>query len=326
MEPPVPDRPLKVRIDRFLDRLAGYPPKYVFLAIAGFEIAIVVTILALWLVPQRARFAIDARTEIAELIIPGGTVAPEWGDLPVDVPGPDVALDPDETVLRKCRNPKLQFARAFTGPVRVIVTSGQRAMLLHIDGNRHSPGQLACDGGGSLDSPSRVDVSLPVTDGRTMSLRFAGQLVVGDEVRPGERAPRLLRSGSVTTEAESWPFDSGKVSSRTDLALGDTIKTIADGHDTPATIFGLIRLDDDPQTKDDVLHVVGYADAKDVLVLRPGQGGSIPLAIAPTFIARVQAQAEWGILLLVLTLVLNLLNALARVADEHSKSMKASSD
>lgn len=290
--------------------LATRSQLHLFWAVVAVDSLLITILLLFWLIPQQARFAIVATTEAISIRVPGGQPAPRWGTLPLYVPPPPPGVAPDPGT-EGCVPPSLELAEIFPRPVDMALMRREGALEVTFNGHGQSLGRLRCPGRGDVSAPSFAVVRFPVDASPSPTLRFSGELEIGREVKAGGRSALLLQEGVLTVEAESRPFRSGKVSSETKLNLGDSVRFFAGAGDRPAISHGIVR------AQDGVLRIVAHATAEEATVLRPGQETSLPVSIAPTFLARVQAQAEWAILLIIGTLVLNMLSALASLTEAN---------
>lgn len=277
-------------------------------AIIAIDLFVLFVTASLWLMPQQARFTIDASSEIAMVVVPSGQPLPKWGSLKL-LPAEEFGK-----LVSACSDARVTLHESLPKPVRIIFFQVESALLATFEiRDPKGLGTLKCSDGRIFSAPSYMttrwedDIQTPV------SLTFAGSLQLGAEVPEGVSNARLLRSGILTSQAISWPFRSGKIVTSAPLLMGDKVTIAANDKGTEAMSFGTIRLENG------ALHIVSQAVGRQALVVRFGQERSEPFVIAPTIIERVQAQAEWALLLLVATLLLNLFGAFLTVATSGSE-------
>ena len=297
-------------LDRGYVWLTSRPPHRIHLLIAAIDIVLIAAILVIWAFPPRARFLIDAKSEIVSLDLPENTRLPAWGDLPISVspPDPDHGVDP---ALAGCRAPTVRLPQRVQTKVTATWVIEDNALQLTLSSDGAPLGTLSCQGTPRGAAPDYLVARWPIGPTSLPTLRFFGEMTVGGQVASNDQSARLLREGALSVEAGSWPFSSGRISSKTDLILGDQVTFLAeDGK--PAMVFGLVRADSDG------LRVIGFADGSQAQVLRAGQERSEPLVVAPSFLSRLQSQAEWAVTLIIAALFLNFLTALTHLSDARS--------
>jgi hypothetical protein len=164
-------------------------------------------------------------------------------------------------------------------------------------------------------------------------VRVAGrELRIGDGPDPNSplSSSAILRNGTLSSETDSWPVKSSIISTEYVLHPGDIIsfdrpssgpaseatsgaaysQVPAEGRGSNApksggTVFsGLLLIDADN------VRIVGDARSKAAYVTPPGSLRGAPRIVAPTVLARLEAQSEWGVMVVLGILLLNLLTAL----------------
>jgi len=256
-------------------------------------------------VPQSARFSIDAKTEVMTITSINSAPLSDWGEISGFVVTPQAG---DCLAARLVLNEPPP-----AGTVAVATAEPEGLQIAFKSPNGESLGLLTCGQQAPRPAPDYFVAVWP-PEART-TLRISGDIILGAEISRSAQTAKVLREGTISLFASSWPFRTGSVTSDLTLRLGDEVRFL-DGDVNAAPGFGLLRLDDD------LIHVVAHVRAHEAQVVRPGQEQGQALVVAPTFLQRVYAQAEWAIILLTATLALNFLGTLMSVAatkpDAHS--------
>jgi len=95
----------------------------------------------------------------------------------------------------------------------------------------------------------------------------------------------------------------GSTEKETPLSLADTL-TIKDAHGQPAMSAGFVAIN-----TDGTMRLMANATADRAEVIRYGIQGGQPVAIGPTFLDRLQANALWLVLIPVFMLTTRLLKS-----------------
>jgi hypothetical protein len=130
--------------------------------------------------------------------------------------------------------------------------------------------------------------------------------------------PHLLLDGSLFAEATSEPFPDSRVSSETRLFPGDEVVLTGNAIGDRAISLGVLRMDKG------AIAITAHATASEAEITHLGQGTSPPQMIAPTFLARLQAQSQWGLLLLYFGIFLHMLSILRDYRSEKRKGAEQS--
>jgi hypothetical protein len=299
------------------DWVLSRTPKQIFACIAVLDIFALVVLGAILFLPHPARFSLDARSDIATLIVRAGEPSPPWGELSIARPpsnDTDMPLSAPEAAIRECTDAKLTLLDTFKGDLRISLFTKEGVMVIVLDaGDDQSLGKLDCANGNPIDAPNYVVAELSANYQDPPIIKFAGDLIVGGEVMDQTTYQRLLLEGNITVNASSWPFGSGNVTSRTDLMLGDKIQFFEDSYQKPSRSFGIFKLENN------TIRIISYSEGKQAEVQRLGSGAAEPLVVAPTILARLLGQVEWAMLLAVAAILLNFLGSLSRVVEEHAK-------
>jgi len=178
----------------------------------------------------------------------------------------------------------------------------------------------------SIDST--VDARRP-----QLIIRTTGRdLRIGDGPDPNSplSSSAILRNGTLSSETDSWPLKSSVISTEYTLHPGDIISfdppsgpvspraaTTRPSSGAPATttveeppqqiggaVFSGLLLIDADSTR-----IVGDTRSRAAYVTPPGSLRGAPRIVAPTLLARVEAQSEWGVVVVLGILLLNLLAA-----------------
>lgn len=271
-------------------------PGQIFWWTAAIDLVLIALIAVFWFSSDNnARFVFDVETEVLEVRVPPGVTPPSWTD---------IALSTDDAK-GYCPGAKLRVAERVEKPMIVYLAPAPDGIQATLDGQGNSVGQVICPQLPAKQAPDYVSVILPHSALEPATLKLGGHMTLGAEPPARSRTTTLLRSGEIQVQAQSRPFPSGKVTDSTKLLMGDTVRFFSDAKaQKETTSYAVVRL------KDGALHVVGQTSARQAHVQRVGQPESGPISIAPSAIARLKAQAEWAILALIGTLVLNLLGAL----------------
>lgn len=304
------------RLFAWLDaRVASLEPRWLFLAILLANVVVLAFIGFAWVAaPNSARFTIEAETEIAYIKLPTGRSSFDWGDAPVDPSS--IEMLPDD-----CTSPVLDLAQPLDGPVDMVAkvdpTSKRFSVTLERPAGA-SVGSVLCSDGRSVDGGRFIRLVWPSDPARRVTLRFLGQVAVGDMPAAMNPSQLLLRSGTITSEALGWPSGDGGVSRQSKLYPGDSVRIYTQAarkrsnlEQDQALSHGLLQV-----RGGDVISVTAHADAREVRVIRVGQEGETATSIVPSFWDRFQAQSGWALLIVLGAIGLNLLNALRSYRQE----------
>lgn len=173
------------------------------------------------------------------------------------------------------------------------------------------------DGLRALKSDDPPRAAIPVAGNL---LRVGGQ---GDPDSPLTDVT-LLRSGTLSSETLSLPLRSSSVIVDRPLQTGDIVsfdQPLEDpagknskqkpGFSPPFT--GILLVEDNH------LRIVARTQAKVALVTSPNALEGKAAIVAPTFLARLQAQAEWGVIILIGGLLLGIFGALRALVLEEER-------
>lgn len=270
------------------------------------NLAMLVGILALVLLPPReARFSANVLTEYLRIQLPLGSAAP---DGLVDA-SPIVADDgsacrrmvelyqPTEAVIT------LDFEIDKTGPSVLVRRAGGAPVPIGVD--------RPCQGAPRefVDSARVRPFSMT---GGSSTLVLEGVATFGQPPGPHRS---MLRSGEVTASSTSVPLRSSRATTTADLMLGDQLRFYrSEGDQTGSNTSVIVRYDPEERA----FRAVAQSGAGVAEVTRLGLGRSFPITVAPNLWSRLQAQAEWAVLIIGFALVLNVLSA-ARLYAESAR-------
>lgn len=293
-----------VRIDEAVRKV---PPRRLFWGIVAINLLLITLVAASTLIPRRARITIAADTEIGSVELPAGQQSMAWGTLAV-------APESIDSLPVGCTDPIIDLSAPVEGPLRVELRLAPQSGLLSIALTRPAGnvGTIICADGREFGSGKFVRILRPEDPDRSLVLRFMGQLTVGDDLPEGVSTPAILHDGTIGVEAASFPFRNGAVRAETKLYSGDRVQ-LFDSSDTsrPATAHGIFVI-----KESGLIKVIAHADAREARIIRIGQDEATAASVAPTFWAKVQAQSEWTILILLGALLLNVVGALHRYRAE----------
>lgn len=282
-------------------------PGALFWSIVAVDLLLMALVTASTLIPRRARLSIAAKTEIASVVLPAGQRSFAWGQ---------VAIDPKsiDTLPQGCTAPSLDLEAPLEGPLamdlRLAPATGLLSVALKRDGG--NVGTVECQDGRRIDSGGFVRLLWPKSPERSLALRFMGYLTVGGDLAEGTPSLAMLREGTITVEAPSMPFRNGSVRTETQLYPGDIVQMFnSRDASRQAIAHGLLLAG-----ADGLIEVVAHAEAREAHVIHVGQGEATSASVAPTFWAKLQAQSEWTLLILLGALILNILGALRSYREE----------
>lgn len=281
-------------------------------------------------------FRIDAVSDIVTFIISGDT---EWGTAPIRGREDDERLcetggiKPPIGTAVEARRLEDGISIALTAPsdrqpiiVRCSVDDNRPVSFVElwfaqpkvpsVNDRRLLTGKIFLEG---LKALKEVDSPMAAVDVTGQSLRVGGEV---EPNSPVTRAP-LLRSGVLSSETASWPINSSSIVVDRTLQPGEIVSfaqaalnTQKDANPVSSTspVFTGILL-----IEDNRLRLIARTEAGRALVTSPNARSGKPAIVAPTMFARLQAQAEWGVFLLIGGLMLSILSALRALVMEEEK-------
>jgi hypothetical protein len=316
-------------------RLFGSWPRVFGTLSVGLNLLLILLVFALLFVPRASVFRLDANTDLLTFRSSGQLI---WGEAQLrglEGNAPVCGAEKDKSAPGSVVVPEGASieARRYDDAVLLTATAPEAG----------PPLQVRCSGGAEESHPF-VELSfeprrLPLTtsagalDRRTFAagvntvlesrqpagaVRISGRgLRVGgsaDGNSPIAEAP-LLRSGVLVSESTSWPLPSSSVVAERALHVGEIIS-----FDEPlgapgprgapvrprqeAEFDGLLLL------SGETLRAVVRTEVPAGYVTSPGALGGRPAIVAPTVLQRLQAQAEWGLFVVIGALALNVLGVL----------------
>jgi hypothetical protein len=298
----------------------GAPSKAMFwTTVAVYLLAIVAALLIL--IPRHAWFSAEVLTEQLEVVVPKRGFLPPWDGVELNsFAGPDG---------EECRQPRLWFdadeelrVNESDGDIRFgLYAQTEDQFLVRVIGPRDKPlaANVTCESGARHAAPGEAAFQVSKEAFAGTTFRLQGAVTLGGESASGSGARfRMVRAGTLRMTARSVPLGTGRVTESETLMAADTVRffdSSAGGGLPSATL--LIRYDGEARAFSVVSHVV----ARQAEVFRPGAGRSEVLSVAPGLWARIQAQREWVIILVIAGLLLKLLDACrAQYAYEKERS------
>jgi hypothetical protein len=254
-----------------------------------------------------ARFSIEARSEIVELRVGAKEEMAGWDELAV-------ATIDEDTGPVTCRAPVFKMPPRMAGPFRMIAQSDAEGGLTieFLDAKPGALGEIRCEGA-RHPAGAHLILGLTADQARRLTLPVHGQLTVGRDVSFDLNEQPILLDGKVYAEASSAPFRTGRFSSETRLFAGDrVILTRADG-ETQVSSWGFLR------TIDGAIGVVAHASAAEAQVIHVGQTKTGSESVAPSFLAKVQAQSQWAVILIMVAILLHMFSALRDYLFERAR-------
>lgn len=296
-------------------RVARLQPKWLFIAVVlATGLALIVILVLGIIAPNNARFTIEADTEIVRVALPAGSSAFDWGEVPVDPSSIDA-------LQAGCEDPVLDLAQPLSGPIDMVAKAIPATGLLTVSLKGAAGadlGTVTCADGRAAPARDFVLLAWPKTAERRLTLPFLGHVAVGDTTQALNVSQLLLKQGTVTAEAISWPSRDVSISRQSKLHAGDSIRLYAtdappgqDAAQGQAVAHGLLRV-----SEDGAIAVTAHATARMARVIRIGQQGEADTSIVPSFWDRFQAQSGWALLIALSAIALNLLNALRSYRQE----------
>ena len=271
-------------------------------AIALALVAIALVAASLFVSP-RALFRIEATTASMTLVVTDEGPSPCWPAGAFDAYNMDLVPATDASGLRLAAGTTVTFTSDPDLPDRVaIAVYGPEAS----DGHLRSAGQWDGCNSAAAGTPaaSHLAFSVPLKQGTRM-LQLRGAVTVGQ--LPDEQAadPQVLSQGKIVVTTEAWPLHDNSVSTVVDLSAGDVVR-LCNGGDKQLTDDVVRRCKRDGKeptaagfvrfSSDGPMRVVVTGIAESARVERIGQGEPQPVAIAPSLLDRIRANAAWFIL------------------------------
>ncbi len=264
-------------------------------------LAVAVLCIALW--PRMGRYTVSADTDVVTVEIPGGSHLPVWGDLPLEAG--------DAQAGGRCAGATLRLADHLDHPLKAVIRRSGEGLQVDLQSDAASLGALTCKG---LTTPAGSHATLRWSpperpDGQPDKawippvLAFEGYVEIGSQGFDEVVAIPVLKTGSVTVEAASRSFRSGRPRTEAPLSLGDNVSFQGEAG-KPVIARGVATL------SEDALDVVVRADAKHASIIRFGESDAEPTLVAPSLLSRLQAQDEWAIYAILGTLAVGLFGAL----------------
>jgi hypothetical protein len=294
--PVVAARALDIYVSRISARRIFWLTAIVNLALIGVVVAILV-------VPAReAQFSGLAVTETFRIQLPVGSIPP------AGLADQLVAAKPGASPCAR----EVELFSPTKDPITLDFEVSDGTPSLLIRGSKAAARPYAverrCDGS-ERDVTSSLRLHPFAGNGASTTLIVEGVATLGQPAGPGRP---LLRSGTITASSSSLPFRSSRVAASSELMLGDQVRFFrSDDDDVGATANAIVRFD--PAEK--AFRISIQSGASKAEVTRLGSDSSFPLTVAPSFWARLQAQAEWAVLLFSLALVLNVISAARQYAE-----------
>ncbi len=268
-----------------MDKEFGVASLWRWIAAAGY-IAAAAALVALLLLNSDAAFRIDAQTDFATIAVGNGP-APAFrleGARVVDADG--VELASCSLAITPGAGQRITFVRY-----------GKSPMVLAFDGGARA--KFACDGGTPVIDAAQVDaVEAPTLPDARQAALFTGVLTLGDLPRDGGGRFAGLREGVVTMTAASLPVAAGQAINAATLRTGEQL-TLHDSAGKLVEGFTTLLLDAEKPG----FQVVHQAHARNAKIARYGGSRAETSLLAPSALGRLQANALWAIIPVLLGLL-----------------------
>ena len=284
----------------------GAPTKGMFWAAVSLCVIALVASCAI-LIPRKAMFSAEVLTEQFEVEIP------RLGLMPFQ---DGVLLDLYEAPAgsRVCTGPVLHFdgdpslgVNQSDGPLNLVVNAVSAelfAVKVSAAAGRTIGATVTCADASEHAAPREVRFSVPRSSFAGSTFQFQGAVTLGGGALVGTRNDlRILREGTIRVTARSFPLGSGVASDSVTLLPADTVRFFSSARGGLAEGTLIARYE--PQEV--AFRIVAHTPARQAEVYRVGSGRSDTMSVAPTLWARVQAQREWAILLVILAILIKFL-------------------
>lgn len=298
------------RVDRWVRNIG---PGQLFWTLIGVDLLIIAALLLTAFVPREARLSIDARTQLVDLVVAKHHGFDGWGTVEPTSTGP-LANG------ARCDAPSLEMPPQLSGPLTMRAKSNDDGGLTiaFTDAAPGSLGTLLC-GGEEYPVGKYLVLTWNAERARRLALPFAGELTVGSYFSD-QSEPRILLGGTIVAQASSAPFRDARVSSETKLYPGDFVRLAGGATGTAGSSHGILRV------VDGAIDVTAHAMASEAEVTHIGQQETGPESIAPSFFAKLQAQSQWGLLLVMVGIILHMLSVLRDYLFERARVEPGSFD
>lgn len=261
-----------------------------------------------WQPPLETQFSANVLTESFIVDVPAG------GYLPQSLVATAVPVD---AVRNACNTTAFELYAPGEGKLRFAFSmiDGEPSVLVQrlaqTKGDAAPYGVARC-GADSHDMSGEVR-AYPFR-GRSAPANYVleGEVQLG-QIAGSDRAG-ILRSGVVVVSSSSLPSRSARLEERRELMLGDEVQFFGGvGQAGKVASNVVVRYDAESRA----FHVVSHAAARSAEVKRPGFDRAVPITVAPTLWARLQAQSEWTIYAFVLAILLNIMTSVRAYAADN---------
>lgn len=271
-------------------------------------VALIALLSAVIVIQRAAPMRVEAITEIWSVLIPEGAPMPHYLSGLHVVPS---------RYTKYCGNTKPGLVATIDLPnvaslhlhaTFVSIDAQNLSVILRPENKNRTYGRIRC-GEVQTELNRSVILRVPVDKSRRLTFTVEGYVTIGSlpKGKGGKLGPPLLLSGEVIASARSFPFETGRVEVRSRLAPGDELQLFdAPKGDSPAFSEVIARYRPDTSAYQVTLH----SNAARAEIFRLGNDFSYPIASAPSLWARIEAQAEWAVLIAMLAVILNAASAI----------------
>ena len=234
--------------------------------------------------PKQAHMSADVVTEYAAISLPKGQRLPSGLPSEGHVIGAGIPRCHKENQIRWF-NGVLQHNVRLTLIAREI--SDTVTIRMESTDAQAQLGTVNCSG----NSTPMQGAVIVASDDKALNIVGYGMLTLGEVPREtGELGSSSILSGTIEVYALSFPMRSGFLLTSRKLMLGDSIRMMADEKGTKdAESAFFIR----KNNKSNTLRVAAHANAHHVQIQRIGSAKGYATNLAPSPLARLQAQSEW---------------------------------
>lgn len=259
-------------------------------------------------------FRIDARTSTASIVVQEGH--PAWPEELKIQPFDGVDQVPDD-----CEYEGFQAEVGAT--ITLEAPASESLALIVTNQNGEASGQIYCSGSQMKATGDYVVLNFgrdcAAKDCQPPIVRFIGDLTIGASISERDLTPAILENAALLMETDSLIPGFGRIETPFTIDKGDRLSfSPIQGEGVASRATGLLaddRLDDEPLG----FRVIARVEAREALVLPFGPQEAEPIAVAPTFVERLQSGAQGLLLGLVAAVFLHTVAALTEIVDYHAR-------
>lgn len=274
--------------------LSVFSPTKSLIATITINGLLLILALIVMLITPSARLSANVNTEFWSIDLKAG-----------DILSKDLILLPLENQEKtRCDAPGTlfaQFEELVPIDMRLVFSSNEKGSTLKIipKGNKSYAEVVCGDEAVMLRGQNNFFLT---SNGDTKRIIQEGKVILGNTPTTGKKEKKILTDGTITASSSSFPFKSGRISQSTKLYAGDKISfsSLKKRQDViKSTTYS--EYDEIMKSYQVIVHTnAHYASVKQI-----GSDISFPISRAPSFWARLEAQGEWAIFLLVIALISN---------------------